>query len=298
MRRGSVAVILAVVFASSVARADDIDRQGRELIHGEPYKVRVSAALWLSKRPASDGRAVSMLANAVRNDRERTVRQLAAAALGRMVDAETPSAALARAEAALEGAVKFDPDRRVRRVAKDALKALRAITPLTEPELGSGDGLGGLFVHVGPATDPTRALPPGGAVQLESSVRHALERGQLHGKISKSNSELPSGRTLRAARQRGFYLGAAVSEVAIRKKGRAIELRCKLMLRVTAWSGADEGERLMASQSAAVTGSGVVVASERTKADAVVQCVTAVGEEVTFRQVVPFLKRFDGRAAR
>jgi hypothetical protein len=168
---------------------------------------------------------------------------------------------------------------------------------MPDEQPGGGDGLGGLYVYVGPAMDPTRSLPAGGAGKLETAVRRALLRGALHGKISEASSELPTGRALRASRQRGFYLGASVADVTSRRKGSALELRCKLMLRVTAWSGTDGGERLMAAQSASASGSGVVMATARTRESAAVQCVTAVGEEVTTRQVLPFLRRFQGRAA-
>src|SRR5690606_14490812 len=139
MGRGFVAGILplvlvlalALVHAPVPADADGGDDRallahGRQLARGEPYKVRISAALWLSRRSPTDARAVRLLVRALGRDRERTVRQVAAAALGEMIDHTTPAATLAEVTAALERAGRGDRDRRVRTRAGRALAAIRA----------------------------------------------------------------------------------------------------------------------------------------------------------------------------
>lgn len=299
MRRAFVAVIvpLLIIGAPRLVVADEFEVQARELFRGEPFKVRLSAALWLSRRGGADGRAVSLLATALGRDKERTVRHLAATALGEMVGGDTPSAPRARAMSALDRAAATDRDRKVRAAAKTALLKIRARMPRPE-EKSDGDGFGGVFLHVGPVVDPARKLPPGGAPKVEAAVRGALVKGELHGAVSQPGKSLPRSRDLRAARQRGFYLGTSIAEVKSRKIGRRLEVRCKLSVRVTPWTGDDGEEKLVAERTASATGSGVVTTAPAGAKAAVLDCLTSVGEEVTARQIVPFLRRFDGRASR
>jgi hypothetical protein len=295
MRRGIVAAVLPLVFfgALAAARADEVDAQGKVLLRGEPYKARLSAALWLSKRASGDGRATSLLAVALLRDKEKTVRHVAAVALGTLVGPDTPSGPRARALSALDKAAAADRDRKVRAAAGEALAAIRARLPAPEAEL-DGDGTGGLFLHLGPVGDPSGRLPGGGASKLEAAVRAALESGGGRGAVSQAGAALPSRADLRTARQRGFYLGAAVASLETRPRGSAVEIRCRVTLRVTAWGGHDGGERLDESRTASASGSGEVIAAQRGVERAKVDCVTAVGEEIIVRQVVPFLRRFDG----
>src|SRR5690606_14075996 len=133
---------------------------------------------------------------------------------------------------------------------------------------------------------------------VEQAVRRALAAGRLHGTISRPSEGLPTGSTLRRTRQRGFHVATVVDRVAARRRGRVVHVSCGVTGQVTGWAGADHGVRLNAEGSAAARGRGQAVGPARHRARTILECVTAVAEEVVARQVVPYLRRFESRAAR
>jgi hypothetical protein len=104
-------VVAAVIAVATPAHADEIDDQVALLAGGGGYKIRLGAALSLSK--SSDGRAVTALAVALERDGESTIRRVAALALGQL-GSDVAKKARDRAQAALEKAARADKDARVR----------------------------------------------------------------------------------------------------------------------------------------------------------------------------------------
>jgi hypothetical protein len=299
MRRGIVAFVLplALVGSLAVARADEVDDRGRDLTLGDPFKVRLTAALWLAQRPPADGRAVSLLVDAMMRDREPTVRRVAAQSLGKLVDEVTPSAERKRALSALEKAVAADRSRAVRR---DARRALARIRGRIEPgPADSADGhFAGVFVHVGVATDVSRRLPREALAAVEAAMRSSLARAAPHFGVSRQGVAGPSGEELRAARRRGFYAGAAIAELETTRRGSSTDVRCKVTVRVTAWGGEGARERIVGDEAATASGTGRVSTGSSSLGATMRECAIAVVDEVVTRQVVPFLRRFEGRARR
>jgi hypothetical protein len=64
-------------------------------------------------------------------------------------------------------------------------------------------------------------------------------------------------------------------------------------MRVSPWTGRDGHERLIAGKAASASGNGRVVssASQRGISSAKRDCLIAVVEQITTRQVVPFIER-------
>ena len=81
---GIALVLCGLVVRVGTARADKVDDLMRQLKGDADYKVRLSAALNLGK--IGDKRAIGPLTDAL-DDKDKTVRGVAAAALGKMVDA-------------------------------------------------------------------------------------------------------------------------------------------------------------------------------------------------------------------
>ena len=291
LRRLAPALALAalVLCAAAPARADKIDSLARQLRDGRPYKVRVSAALVLAKQ--TDRRAVAALARALKEDEESTVRRLAALSLGTMISSRLDRASQLAAFEALERASKRDKDAGVRRNAQSALdrgratmQAERAVARPSEPVERSGS----VFVHVAKASDLSRQLPSYGSETVQEAVRGSLRRLAPDYKQSAS---APSSAELTSRRLRGFRVGAQVAKVAVQPRGSQAEVRCTVSVRVSPWSGSDGAERLAANESASATGNGKVQAPSRDTKRAALDCAVAVTEELTARQVVPFLRR-------
>src|SRR5688500_3668794 len=80
--------LFALLLWSASARADQVDRLIAQLESSDDYKVRLSAALNLAK--IGDRRAIPPFIKALR-DGDKTVRGVAAAGLGKLVTASTPS---------------------------------------------------------------------------------------------------------------------------------------------------------------------------------------------------------------
>lgn len=290
-RRRLVPALLFLAFAltASTARADKIDSLTRQLRDGRPYKVRISAALVLAKQ--HDRRAVLAVARSLREDEESTVRRLAALSLATMLSGKLDRATQLAAFEALERSSMRDRDPGVRKSAQTALDRARAsmqreraVASAPEPVHRSGD----VFVHVAKASDLTRQLPSYGSATVQEAVRGSLRR--LAPDYQQSASA-PSSAELSSRRLRGFRIGAQVAKVAVQPRGSQSEVRCTVSLRVSPWSGTDGAERLAANESASATGNGKVSASSRDTKRAALDCAVAVTEELTARQVVPFLRR-------
>jgi hypothetical protein len=287
--RGLVrAAVTAVVLAALVApaRADKVDDSAKQLKSSRDYKIRLSAALHLAKQQG-DRRAVKALARALLLDSESTVRRVAALSLGALLTPGLPADARKIGLRALQQSSEGDSDKRVRASSGSAL--LRARSQIGTIDSGSGGGRGGLFVHVGKPNDLTRKLPSGSVEMMQAAVRSALRRNAPD--YQTSSGSPPTRSQLASRRLRGFYVGAAVAKVAIESNGSSTEVRCTVSLRVSPWTGSDGNERLVANESATASGSGRVETSAGDSNRAAADCAVAVSEELTARQVVPFLRR-------
>lgn len=281
--------LLALLLAAAPAQADKIDSVARQLRDGRPYKVRVSAALVLAKH--NDKRAIIALARALREDEESTVRRIAALSLGSLINARLDRATQLAAFEALERASKRDRDAGVRKGATSALDRARGTMQraraVTKPQPMRQTGRD-VFVHVARATDATRQLPSNSAETVQEAVRGSLRR--FAPDYQQSNAT-PSQAELSSRRLRGFRVGAQVAKVAVQSRGHLAEVRCTVSVRVSPWTGSDGAERLVANESASATGNGKVSSSRRDTKRAALDCAVAVTEELTARQVVPFLRR-------
>jgi hypothetical protein len=274
-------VVAAVVAVATPAHADEIDDQVALLAGDGGYKIRLGAALSLSK--SSDGRAVTALAVALERDGESTIRRVAALALGQL-GSDVATKARDRAQAALAKAARADKDARVRDTAAEALRKLT----------GSGGdapvGAPAVFVNVGGATDLTRKAPADAARRLETTVRSTVKRT---GYAVEWPGGLPTMNELAAKNTQAFFVAATVAVLDVAKTPARAEVACTVSIRVAPWQGKDGKEKWEASRAASAKGSGKAITggSDAAVAGGIRDCILTVGEELTARQVVPFIKR-------
>jgi len=287
---GRKLVVLAawLVLAAGTARADRLDRQVEDLRGGDSYKVRLAAALALSR--ANDPRAVRALTDALDRDQEPSIRRIAALALGKVVDATTPDDALNGAVAALDHASKNDKDTKVRATATKALASVSALIQPAKPSSGSGTvSAPVVFVNVEAANDLTKRATAT-TTSLTKIVRGAVKQ---KGYAVEWPGGPPTQKQLTDSGSRAFIVGATVKTIDVKAKGNKMEVGCTVAIRVAPWTGSDGAEQWEANRAASASGSAKATtgSTDRAVQGGIKDCVEAVGEEITSRQVVPFIKR-------
>ena len=291
-----------VVLCSARSYADSIDQNVRELsVNGKSYKVRLAAALALSK--SKDARAVLAVADALDQDEDATVRRVAAIALEKMIDGETPKDALSLSITALEKAAKTDGDTKVRETAQRALRAVErfkkngeaavattATTATTTTTTTATTARGSaVFVHVDKALDQSKKAPIDGPDRVTRVVKRQVES---IGYSTNWPGGLPTSAELTTAKTRGYIVASTVKKVDITRSGHQTQVACTVAIRVSPWAGKDGGEKWEANKAASASGSAKAMTgnTEREVQGGVRDCLEAVSEDVTSRQVVPFLK--------
>ena len=286
-----LAVLAVLTLAASLARADAVDRNIKQL-GGEPsYKVRLAAALALSK--AQDARAVLAVADALSHDDNATVRRVCALALEKMLDAHTAEDAKQLAFTALDAASAHDADDHVRSTAQQTLAAIGGLRKPAgggaAPHKPRGDAPD-VFVNVDQATDQSHKAPTDAPDRITRVVKQGIAKT---GYATTWTGGLPTQAELASAGSRAFIVAATVKHIDVSKQGHQTQVACTVSIRVAPWSGTDGGEKWEANKVASAQGSAKAMtgSTDREVASGMHDCLEAVSEDVTTRQVLPFLKR-------
>jgi hypothetical protein len=264
----------------------------RQLGSDPSQRVRLAAALGLAK--TRDPRAVIALAGALRNDADDGIRRVAALALSKMIDARTPPDAVALAFTALDDAAANDRSADVQVAASNTALKLASYRPVKKTKAPSGrPGKAGgppVFVNIDATTDQSKQLPPGGGDRLKRIVMQNVQRTGL---ATTWPGGLPTSNDLSASRSKAFIVASTVKKIDITKTGAQTQIACTVAVRVAPWTGSDGGERWEANRAASASGSAKAIVGNRPRdvQAGVNDCLEAVAEDVTSRQVVPFLKR-------
>ncbi|HET9621219.1 MAG TPA: HEAT repeat domain-containing protein [Kofleriaceae bacterium] len=289
--RALAVVTACLVLWGSPARAEPIDTSIREL-NSSSYKVRLAAALALSK--SHDPRAVIALADALGRDGDATIRRVAALALGKMIDGNTADDARELGLDALAQAATGDRDGRVRVTAERSqqdLASMRRKKRVAHTDaVASASAKPGVFINIDNTTDQSRIAPTDTGERLTKLVKRRVEHT---GYATSWPGGLPTQTDLTSAHARAFIVASTVKKIEISKTSRQTQVSCKLEIRVAPWSGSDGGEHWEANKAASASGSAKAMTgnSDREIAGGVRDCLDAVAEDVTDRQILPFLKR-------
>jgi len=257
-------------------------------LSGSTKKLRLAAALTLSK--SKDARAVLALADALDKDEDATIRRVAALALEKMIDKNTPQDALALGLDALDKAAKTDGDARVRESARKVLKALAHLRkPKSETTTVDRGDKPEVFVNVDVAIDQSQKAPSDDTDRVTKVVKKGVER---IGYATSWPGGLPTMSELTSSKSRAYIVASTVKKVDISRAGHQTQIACTVAIRVAPWAGKDGGEKWEANKAASASGSAKAMTgtSERDVAGGVRDCLEAVSEDLTSRQVVPFLK--------
>jgi hypothetical protein len=284
MSRTLAVFAACLVLCVRTVAADTVDTNVSQLSNGKSYKVRLAAALALSK--SKDARAVLALAEALETDADATIRRVSALALEKMIDARTPTDARELGLTSLEQAAKVDKDAKVRSTATASLKTLAGLRRKKDDKTKKPP----VFVNVDAPIDQSKRLDKAGNDGVLKIVRNAVDRT---GYATSWPGGLPTSAELSSSRSRAFIVASTVKKIDITKAGTQTQIACTVAIRVAPWGGKDGGERWEANKAASASGSAKAMtgSNNRDIASGVRDCIEAVAEDVTSRQVVPFLKR-------
>jgi hypothetical protein len=265
---------------SRTAAADAIDQSVKEL-HAKSQKVRLAAALALSK--SKDARAVLAVSGALTSDEDPTIRRVSALALEKMVDASTAQDARELALDALERAAKSDRDPKVKSTAAHTLESLAALRRAKSDKPP-------VFVNIDGAIDQSRKAPKDAPDRVLRIVRRSIEKT---GYATTWPGGLPTAKELTQSKSQAYIVAANVKKIDVTKGARQTTIACTVAIRVAPWGGKDGGEKWEANKAASASGSAKAMTgnSDRDVMSGMRDCLEAVAEDVTNRQVVPFLKR-------
>jgi len=288
MTRALAVIAACLLLCARAASADTIDRNVKEL-GGGGYKVRLAAALALSK--SKDPRAVIALADALMSDTDPTIRRVSAIALEKMVDERTEDDAKQLALDAVERAARSDRDDKVKATAAAALRSMSGLKKTKVQQRGGGGGgdKPEVFVTI-EASDQSKKAPADAPARLTKIVKAGVEKT---GYATSWPGGLPTQAELTSNRSRGFIVASTVKKVEVSKTARNATIACTVSIRIAPWSGKDGGEKWEANKAASAQGSAKAQTgiSQREVDAGVRDCLEAVAEDVTSRQVLPFLKR-------
>ena len=266
---------------------DTIDKNADKLAHNSSYRARLAAALALSK--TNDARAVVALATALDRDESPMIRRVAALALSKTVDARTSDAARKIALDSLDHAVATDGDEKVKDTAKTTLMALSGLRRVASPKKDN-NRMPEVFVTIDATTDLSRRAPSDAPARITRVVKHGIERT---GYLTSWPGGLPSSADLVTANSLAFIVASTVKNIKTSQVGSRTKIACTVAIRIAPWQGKDGGERWEASKAASASGSATAMTgnTDQEIAGGVTACLETVSENVTARQVLPFLKR-------
>jgi len=288
MARALAVVTACLLGISAPAFADAIATSISELSPKKPSKVRTAAILALGK--SKDPRAVIAVASSVTDDPDPTIRRIAALALGNMIDAKTAEDARALSFDSLDRAARSDKDPKVKQTASNIAGKLSSFRKSKATPIASGGGKLAVFVNIDKAVDQSKKAPQDAPDRLARIVKKGVERT---GYTTSWPGGLPTGKDLASNKTQGYIVASTVKKIEITKGAKQSTIACTVAVRVAPWGGKDGGEKWEANRAASASGSAKAMTgnSPNDISNGMRDCIEAVAEDVTNRQVVPFLKR-------
>jgi hypothetical protein len=282
LRVAAIAALLAVVTRGAPAYADNIDDLSKQLDTNSSDKVRLSAALNLTK--LGDPRAILPLTKAIGIDSDENVRGAAAIGLGQLVTAKTKPNIRNLAIAALKRASANDGSNSVRGQADQALKAIGVTgTGTTQVQTPPPNAGGGIYVNIGPMSAKTGN--PTVNAQLKALMMKTAS--QTMSKVASTMATTwPGGATptkamLAAKGTAGFYIDGTLNVLDVQQTGSSTTVSCKINMLLASFPDKSIFGLLNGGASVQASGSANAIALARE------DCVSAVVEDLIAKRIVP-----------
>lgn len=267
-------VVGVLVVVRQVARADNFEDLVQQLRNDSSEKVRLSAALNLTR--LGNPRAIAALASALLSDNDRTVRGAAAVGLGKLVTDKTSNKVRRDAIDALNQ-VMSDPNESdlVKREVEKSLKAIGGASA-APPAAGGGS----IYVNIGPMSSKTG----GDDAKLRMLMTRVASKTMARvatGMTTSWPGGVPSKAMLDAKSAQGFYVDGTLNELKEKVSGSSATVSCKINMLLASYP--DKSIFGMLNGGASVQAS----SSARDIALAREDCVSAVIEDLIAKKIVP-----------
>ena len=270
--------VLVVLGRAAPVRADNVDELIRQLENDDSDKVRLSAALNLTK--LGEQRAILALAKALGNDSSASVRGAAAVGLGELVTEKTKSSFKNLAVSALKRAEGNDASDLVKTQAGKALKTIGGGgSTVSVPPPSSG---GAIYVNIGPMSSKT------GDATSDAKLKALMARiaTKTMAKVASSMAitwpgGVPTAAMLSAKSTVGFYIDGTLNELKVKESGSSTTVSCKINMLLASYP--DKSIFGLLNGGASVQASGRSTDIDLARED----CVSAVVEDLIAKKIVP-----------
>jgi len=280
----AILALLAIALVGarpSPARADNIDTLIGQLQSGSD-KVRLSAALNLTK--AGDPRGIEPLVAALKNDKDKNVRSVAAQGLASLV---TPETKPKLRDAAIKQLTDSEANDATPLVQAQAGKALAAINQASSSVSGPAPTgkISGVYVNIGPMSSKT------GSAANDTKYRAMMGKvaTKTIGKVPNMPTTwwgggVPSAGALSQKGVLGFYIDGTLNELKITTSGSDATISCKVNMLLADFPNKsifgflNGGAKVQGSSSP----KDIDMASE--------DCISAVVEDLIAKKIVPTIK--------
>lgn len=277
-------VVCVLALIGGLARADQIKDLSDQLKNDASDRVRLSAALSLTK--LGDARAILPLSAAVLNDSYDQVRVAAAAGLGKLVTPSTNASYKKLAVANLKRAAADDPSDAVKDAANKALVAITGTGSGTGTgggsNTGGGGGGGGIYVNIGPMSSKTGTASDPKFQSLMVTTATKTVASKAAGKMSTAwPGGAPSKQALAAKNVAGFYVDGTLDKLVVKTTGSGSTVTCKISMLLAEFPSK--------SMFGFLNGGATVTAgaSQRDQDLAAQDCVQAVVEDLVAKKILP-----------
>jgi hypothetical protein len=279
--RALIFPLLILVFVlQKDAKADKVDKLINQLTNSDDYKVRLSAALNLKK--LKDKRAIPAFIKALDDD-DKTVRGVAASALGSLIKKSTKSSTKKKALAKLKKVAANDGSKTVRKQADKAYKKIKALDGS-----GAGGGGSGIYVNVGAMSDDSGS---GSSVrkQMRKTAVKTLNKKASSWATEWSGGKDPTKKQLKAKGTEGYHIDGTIVSLTEKKSGSSVLVECKVSMLLATYPEKsmfgflEGGAKVQASSSA----QDIKYAKE--------DCVVAVVEDLIAKKIIPTIKTRSGK---
>lgn len=270
---------LVVLLLARTAHADNVETLIGQL-EDSSDKVRLSAALNLTK--LGDTKAILGLIKRLdsNNESSKNVRSAAAVGLGTLVSEKVKGSQRELAIKALRAAQANDPSEFVKVQAEKALEKIGA-AGATAP---TGTG-GSIYVYVGPMSSKTGGANDAKFREMMVKVSaKTLTRVASTMQQTWAGGGAPTKSQLAAKGFQGFYVDGTLNEVKIEKAGNTATISCKVSMLLASFP--DKSVFGFLNGGAKVQGS----TSQRDIDLGSEDCVSAVIEDLIAKKIVPTIK--------
>jgi len=278
-RVAMITAALVVLGRAAPAHADNVAELIRQLENDDSDKVRLSAALNLTK--LGEQRAILALAKALGNDSSSSVRGAAAVGLGELVTDKTKSSFKNLAVSALKRAEANDASDLVKTQAGKALKTIGGGGGSTVPVPPPSSG-GAIYVNIGPMSSKTGDSTSDAKLKaLMARIATKTMAKVASGMAITWPGGAPTAAMLAARSTVGFYIDGTLNELKVKESGSSTTVSCKINMLLASYP--DKSIFGLLNGGASVQASGRSTDIDLARED----CVSAVVEDLIAKKIVP-----------